>query len=242
MIKAEHISKKFDDMYALSDVSFTLNEGEVVCLIGPSGSGKSTLCRTICGLEIADEGKIYYDDRLIDFKNEADNAYVYSKIGFVFQHFNLFPHLTVRQNMILAPMKVLKMSEKEANEKALKLLEKVGLADKLDNYPSQLSGGQKQRVAIARSLMMEPKIMMFDEPTSALDPEMVKEVLMVMKDLCDKGMTMLVVTHEMNFAKNVASRIVFLEGGKIIEENNPTDFFTNPKMARSKEFLDKIQY
>lgn len=242
MIKAEHITKIFDGQKALDDVSFELKKGEVVCLIGPSGSGKSTLCRTLCGLEKKDNGDIYYDDKLIDFDNPDDSAYVYSKIGFVFQHFHLFPHLTVKQNMILAPMKVLKKSEEEALKMATDLLKKVGLEDKIDSYPNNLSGGQKQRVAIARSLMMNPEVMMFDEPTSALDPAMVKEVLMVMKDLCDKGMTMLIVTHEMNFAKNVAHRIVFLQDGKIVEENDPETFFNEPKMEITKQFLDKIRY
>lgn len=242
MIKGLNLTKRFNNTKALDDVSFEISKGEVVCLIGPSGSGKSTLCRTLCGLEKADAGQIYFNDRLIDFEKEADASYVYSKIGFVFQHFHLFPHLTVKQNMLLAPLKVLKLSESEASERAVELLKKIGLEDKLDSYPSQLSGGQKQRVAIARSLMMNPEIMLFDEPTSALDPEMVKEVLMVMKDLCDRGMTMLIVTHEMNFAKSVASRIVFLEDGKIIEENNPETFFNHPTTERSKQFLDKIRY
>ncbi len=242
MIKAEKLLKKFGETKALDNIDFEIDKGEVVCLIGPSGSGKSTLCRALCGLEIVDSGKIYYDDRAIDFNNPDDAAYVYSKIGFVFQHFNLFPHLSVKQNMLLAPLKVLKKDEKEATEQALELLAKVGLQDKFDSFPNELSGGQKQRVAIARSLMMNPEIMLFDEPTSALDPEMVKEVLMVIKELGDKGMTMLIVTHEMNFAKNVASRIIFLEDGKIIEENNPEDFFNNPRMDRTKQFLDKIRY
>ena len=242
MIKALNLTKKFGSTIALENIDFTLHDGEVVCLIGPSGSGKSTLCRTLCGLEIADMGEIYYDERKIDFTNDADSAYVYSKIGFVFQHFHLFPHLTVKQNMLLAPLKVLKENPDDALKKAKELLAKVGLSDKLDSYPSELSGGQKQRAAIARSLMMEPQIMLFDEPTSALDPEMVKEVLTVMKDLCDRGMTMLIVTHEMNFARKVANRIVFLEGGHIIEENDPENFFLHPKMPRTQQFLDKIQY
>ncbi len=242
MIKAVKLNKTFGSTKALQDIDFEIKKGEVVCLIGPSGSGKSTLCRSLCGLEEVDSGEIYYDGRLIDFKNKQDAQYVYSQIGFTFQHFNLFPHLSVKQNMILAPVKVLKMSEDKATIQAVELLDKVGLKDKLDSFPNQLSGGQKQRLAIARSLMMNPKIMLFDEPTSALDPEMVKEVLMVMKDLSDNGMTMLIVTHEMNFAKNVASRIVFLEDGKIIEENSPKEFFDNPKMDRTKEFLDKIHY
>lgn len=242
MIKAEKLLKTFGKTKALDNIDFKIEKGEVVCLIGPSGSGKSTLCRALCGLEIVDSGKLFYDDRAIDFNNPDDTAYVYAKIGFVFQHFNLFPHLSVKQNMLLAPLKVLKMDEKEATDQALELLTKVGLQDKFDSFPNELSGGQKQRVAIARSLMMNPEIMLFDEPTSALDPEMVKEVLMVIKELGDKGMTMLIVTHEMNFAKNVASRIIFLEDGKIIEENNPEDFFNNPKMERTKQFLDKIRY
>lgn len=243
MIKAVNLHKTFDNKEkVLNGIDLTINDGEVVCIIGPSGSGKSTLCRALSGLVICEEGQIYYDDRLIDFNNKDDEKYVNDLNGFVFQHFNLFPHLTVLQNMILAPTKVLKMSENEAIEKAKELLKKVGLLEHIDKYPNQLSGGQKQRIAIARSLMMNPKIMMFDEPTSALDPEMIKEVLNVMKDLADQGMTMCVVTHEMNFAKKVADKIVFIEDGKVIEEGSPKEFFTSPKSERAKLFLSNINY
>lgn len=242
MLKAVNLIKHFDNTKALDGVDFCLNEREVVCLIGPSGSGKSTLCRALCGLEKLNAGEISLFDRKIDFAKAEDDLFVRENTGFVFQHFNLFPHLTVLENMILAPIKVKKESKEEAEIKAKELLAKIGLTDKINEYPNNLSGGQKQRVAIARSLMMQPKIMLFDEPTSALDPEMVKEVLMVIKDLADQGMTMVIVTHEMNFAKNVADRIVFLEDGKIVEENNPIDFFNNPKTERTKQFLDKILY
>ena len=243
MIKAINLYKSFNKKEnVLNGVDFSINDGEVVCIVGPSGSGKSTLCRTLAGLEIIDKGEIYYDDKLIDFKNKHDEAIVRKQSGFVFQHFNLFPHLTVLDNMILAPVKVLKEDKEKATERAKQLLQRVGVLDQIDKKPNQLSGGQKQRVAIARSLMMNPKIMMFDEPTSALDPEMVKEVLEVMKSLASEGMTMIIVTHEMNFAKNVANRIVFLENGKIVEEATPKDFFENPKALRTKEFLNKILY
>ena len=243
MIKAINLHKVFEGKEkALDGVNFTLNDNEVVCIVGPSGSGKSTLCRALCGLEICQEGEIYYDDRKIDFLNKEDENFVRKKTGFVFQHFNLFPHLSVLDNMLLAPVEVLKQDRKKASDKAKNLLEKVGLLDQINKSPKQLSGGQQQRVAIARSLMMNPKIMMFDEPTSALDPEMVKEVLMVMKSLADQGMTMVIVTHEMNFAKNVADRIVFLEDGKIVEEGSPDEFFNHPKTERTKGFLNKILY
>ena len=243
MIKAINLHKTFNTGdKALRGVDFTLNDGEVVCIIGPSGSGKSTLCRALSGLEICEEGEIYYDDKLIDFTNKEDEKLVREQSGFVFQHFNLFPHLTVLENMTLAPLQVLNENKQEAEKRAIDLLKQVGLLDQKDKKPSELSGGQQQRVAIARSLMMKPKIMMFDEPTSALDPEMVKEVLEVMKDLASKGMTMAIVTHEMSFAKNVADRIVFLEEGQIIEEAKPTDFFNHPKTQRTKEFLEKILY
>ena len=243
MIKAINLYKSFNKKEnVLNGVDFSINDGEVVCIVGPSGSGKSTLCRALAGLEIVDKGEIYYDDKLIDFKNKNDEEIVRKQSGFVFQHFNLFPHLTVLDNMILAPVKVLKEDKEKAIERAKQLLQRVGVLDQIDKKPNQLSGGQKQRVAIARSLMMNPKIMMFDEPTSALDPEMVKEVLEVMKSLANEGMTMIIVTHEMNFAKNVANRIVFLENGKIVEEASPKDFFEKPKTLRTKEFLNKILY
>lgn len=238
MIKTENIVKKFGDICALDGVSVDINKGEIVCLVGPSGSGKSTLLRSIKGLEEVDEGKIYIDDELYDKKNIVQQK----KMGFVFQHFNLFPHLTVLENLILSPVEVLKMDKDCAILLAKELLLKVGLDDKINSYPNQLSGGQKQRVAIARSLAMDPEIMLFDEPTSALDPEMVCEVLKVMQDLALQGMSMIVVTHEMGFAKKLASRILFLEEGKIVEENSPKNFFENPKTERAKIFLEKITY
>ena len=242
MIKAEHISKTFQNVKALDDVSFQISKGEIVCLIGPSGSGKSTLCRCINGLEIPDSGNIYIEGKQIDYTDQKQAAEARSKTGFVFQHFNLFPHMSVMDNMILAPMKTLHMSREEAITKARELLSRVGLADKEEAYPKKLSGGQKQRVAIARALVMNPQIMLFDEPTSALDPEMVMEVLEVMKQLAFEGMTMVVVTHEMGFAKEIASRIVFLEEGKIIEENTPDLFFSQPQTKRAQDFLKKVLY
>lgn len=242
MIKTEHISKTFQNVKALDDVSFQIRKGEIVCLIGPSGSGKSTLCRCINGLEIPESGNIYIEGKLVDYRDEMQAKEARSKTGFVFQHFNLFPHMNVMDNMILAPMKTLHMSKEEAVAKAKELLQRVGLADKEDAYPKKLSGGQKQRAAIARSLMMNPQIMLFDEPTSALDPEMVMEVLEVMKQLAGEGMTMVVVTHEMGFAKEIANRIVFLEDGKIIEENAPDLFFSQPQTKRAQDFLRKVLY
>ena len=242
VIKAEHISKTFQNVKALDDVSFQIRKGEIVCLIGPSGSGKSTLCRCINGLEIPESGNIYIEGKLVDYRDEMQAKEARSKTGFVFQHFNLFPHMNVMDNMILAPMKTLHMSKEEAVAKAKELLQRVGLADKEDAYPKKLSGGQKQRAAIARSLMMNPQIMLFDEPTSALDPEMVMEVLEVMKQLAGEGMTMVVVTHEMGFAKEIANRIVFLEDGKIIEENTPDLFFSQPQTKRAQDFLRKVLY
>ncbi|WP_071440930.1 amino acid ABC transporter ATP-binding protein [Traorella massiliensis] len=242
MIKTEHISKTFQNVKALDDVSFQIRKGEIVCLIGPSGSGKSTLCRCINGLEIPESGNIYIEGKLVDYRDEMQAKEARSKTGFVFQHFNLFPHMNVMDNMILAPMKTLHMSKEEAIAKAKELLQRVGLADKEDAYPKKLSGGQKQRAAIARSLMMNPQIMLFDEPTSALDPEMVMEVLEVMKQLAGEGMTMVVVTHEMGFAKEIANRIVFLEDGKIIEENTPDLFFSQPQTKRAQDFLRKVLY
>lgn len=238
MIKTEHIVKTFGTIRALDDVSVDIKKGEIVCLVGPSGSGKSTLLRSIKGLEEIDSGKIYIEDELFDKKNIVQQK----KMGFVFQHFNLFPHLTVLENLVLSPIEVLKMDKDCAILLAKELLLKVGLDDKINSYPNQLSGGQKQRVAIARSLAMDPEIMLFDEPTSALDPEMVCEVLKVMQDLAMQGMSMIVVTHEMGFAKKLASRILFLEEGKIVEENSPKDFFENPKTERAKIFLEKITY
>lgn len=240
MIKLKNISKTFNSVKAVDNVSLEIEKGEIICLIGPSGSGKSTVCRCIDGLETIDSGEIYVDGKLVDFNDEAMAKEVRAKMGFVFQHFNLFPHMTVLENMTLAPMQILNQSKEEAEKRALELLERVGLKEKKDAYPKQLSGGQKQRVAIARSLCMNPEIMLFDEPTSALDPEMVVEVLEVMKELAKLGMTMVVVTHEMGFAKEIATRVIFLENGKIVEEQHPAQFFTNPKTDRAKEFLSKI--
>ncbi|MBR6351165.1 MAG: amino acid ABC transporter ATP-binding protein [Firmicutes bacterium] len=241
MIKIEHVSKSFPKVVALDDVSLNIEKSEVVCLIGPSGSGKSTLLRSVNGLEKIDSGKIYFDGELLDPNDSDQMRRVRTKMGFVFQHFNLFPHLTVLQNITLGPVKVLGKTEDEAKADAMKLLERVGLPEKADEYVSKLSGGQKQRVAIVRALCMKPEVMLFDEPTSALDPEMVKEVLNVMRSLAtDDHMTMMVVTHEMGFAKEVASRIIFMDSGHIIEENTPDKFFSEPKEDRTKEFLSKV--
>lgn len=242
MIKVEHITKQFKDVKAVDDVSLEVSKGEIICLIGPSGSGKSTVLRCIHGLEKPELGNIYIKDILLDVKNNEEYVKVRTKMGFVFQHFNLFPHMTVLENLILAPINVLHKTKEEASTIALELLDRVGLLDKKDSYPNKLSGGQKQRVAIARALCLNPEVMLFDEPTSALDPEMVIEVLEVMKELANQGMTMLVVTHEMGFAKEVANRVIFLENGKIVEENNAKDFFTNPRSERSKDFLSKVMY
>ena len=238
MIKVEHITKKFKNLKAVNDVSLEVQKGEIVCLIGPSGSGKSTVLRCINGLEKPEKGNVYLNDELLN-KSYSE---LRRKMGFVFQHFNLFPNMTVLENLTLAPIQVLKMTKEEAEEVACQYLYRVGLIDKKDEYPNKLSGGQKQRVAIARSLCMSPEIMLFDEPTSALDPEMVIEVLEVMQELASEGMTMIIVTHEMGFAKTVANRVVFLEDGKIVEENNSKDFFESPKSDRAKEFLRKVMH
>ncbi len=240
MINIKKISKKFKNVLALNDVSIEIKENEVVCLLGPSGSGKSTLLRTMNGLEMIDQGEIFIDDVKLNYEDDMLMNQVRTYMGFVFQSFNLFPHLTVLENLTLAPVHVLNKTEKDAKEMALNLLTRVGLVDKANEYVNKLSGGQKQRVAIVRALCMEPKVMLFDEPTSALDPEMVKEVLNVMRELARNEMTMVIVTHEMNFAKEVASRIVFMDEGKIIEENTASDFFENPKSERLKEFLSKV--
>ncbi|WP_276768103.1 amino acid ABC transporter ATP-binding protein [Dielma fastidiosa] len=240
MIKLNHISKSFGTVDAVKDVSLEIKQGEIVCLIGPSGSGKSTVLRCIDGLEIPDSGTVEISDEVIDFNNEASIKQARSRMGFVFQHFNLFPHMSVLDNLTLSPIQVLGMDKESAEKQAVALLKRVGLEDKKDAYPKQLSGGQKQRVAIARSLAMNPEMMLFDEPTSALDPEMVVEVLEVMKELAKDGMTMAVVTHEMGFAKEIANRVIFLEDGQIIEEKDPQTFFTNPETDRAKEFLSKI--
>ncbi len=240
MIRIENIKKQFKNVKALDDVSITINKNEVISLIGPSGSGKSTLIRCIVGLEKIDDGAIYFNDEKMPYHNEVLMNKVRTHIGFVFQHFNLFPHLSVMENLILGPVEVLKMPVETAKAKALELLKRVGLENKADEYVNKLSGGQKQRVAIVRALVMEPDVMLFDEPTSALDPEMVKEVLEVMRDLAKNDMTMIIVTHEMNFAKEVCDRVVFMDKGKIVETNNAKDFFENPQSDRLKEFLSKV--
>ena len=241
MINIENLSKNFGDLKVLKNISTTINKGEVISIIGPSGSGKSTFLRCINKLEEPTEGHIYIDGMDLMDKNTDINK-IRERVGMVFQHFNLFPNMTVLENLTLAPINVMNKSKEEAIQIACKYLERVGLLDKKDVYPNKLSGGQKQRVAIARSLCMNPEIMLFDEPTSALDPEMVIEVLEVMQELAKEGMTMVVVTHEMGFARTVANRVVFLEEGKIVEETDSKEFFTNPKTSRAKEFLSKVMH
>lgn len=238
-IHVEHLEKTFGKIEVLKDISNDIYEGEVVVVIGPSGSGKSTFLRCLNRLEQPTGGTIIVDGFDISDKKVNINK-VRENIGMVFQHFNLFNNLNVLQNLMLAPVDVKKMTKEEAKEKALKMLDRVGLSDKADAFPSQLSGGQKQRVAIARALCMNPDIMLFDEPTSALDPEMVGEVLDLMKKLADDGMTMVIVTHEMGFAREVATRVLFMDGGVIAEENTPEEFFANPQSPRLKEFLSKV--
>lgn len=238
VIRATNLKKRYGHLEVLKDISVEIKEGEVVCVIGPSGSGKSTFLRCLNGLEEIQSGSItILGEELV---NNKDINKLRENIGMVFQSFNLFPHLTVLENMILAPVELKKMSKDEAINKAIELLDKVGLKDKKDVYPDTLSGGQKQRVAIARALEMNPKIMLFDEPTSALDPEMVGEVLKVMKDLAQEGMTMVVVTHEMNFARDVSDRVIFMDKGYVLEEGTPQEIFTAPTSDRCKEFLDKV--
>ena len=241
LIVVDDVKKYYNDgeIKALDGVSTDIRKGEVVVIIGPSGSGKSTLLRTLNLLEHPTDGKIIFDGVNLMDKNVNINLHR-QKMGMVFQHFNLFPHMTVLKNMTIAPMKLLKKSKEEAEKKAMELLNVVNLADRAEAYPAQLSGGQKQRVAIARSLCMDPEVMLFDEPTSALDPEMVGEVLAVMKDLANQGMTMTVVTHEMAFAREVASRVIFMADGKIVEEGTPSEIFDNPKNERLKQFLSKV--
>lgn len=242
MIKVEHVSKHFIHTHALNDVSLNIEKGEIVSLIGPSGSGKSTLLRCIHGLEKPESGKVYLEGEEMDTSNEEKFRTQRKKMGFVFQHFNLFPNMTVLENCTLAQKEVISRSQEEAEEIALQYLDRVGLKEKKDEYPNKLSGGQKQRVAIARALCMNPEIMLFDEPTSALDPEMIKEVLEVMTDLAKEGMTMIVVTHEMGFARKVGSRVVFLDHGEIIEDADSESFFANPQSDRAKDFLSKVFY
>lgn len=242
MIRVENVSKQFNKTRALKNVSLEVNKGDIISLIGPSGSGKSTLLRCIHGLEHVDSGKIYMDDEWMNPDDEKKFRAQRNRMGFVFQHFNLFPNMSVLQNCELAQVEVLNKTDEEAEKTALEYLDKVGLLEKKDAYPNNLSGGQKQRVAIARALCMNPDIMLFDEPTSALDPEMIKEVLEVMKDLGKQGMTMVVVTHEMGFARKVGTRVVFLDQGEIVEENTSEEFFASPQSDRAKDFLSKVFY
>ena len=239
MINIENLSKNFGNLKVLKNISTTINKGEIISIIGPSGSGKSTFLRCINKLEEPTEGHIYIDGMdLMDKKTDINK--IRERVGMVFQHFNLFPNMTVLENLTLSPIMVKKESKEEAEKYASYLLEKVGLSDKANSYPTQLSGGQKQRIAIARALAMKPEVILFDEPTSALDPEMIKEVLDVMRDLAKEGMTMLIVTHEMGFARNVGNRILFMDNGEIIEDCSPKDFFENPSNERIKDFLNKV--
>jgi glutamine transport system ATP-binding protein len=239
MIEVKALKKVFKELEVLKGIDFTVKQGEVVCLIGPSGSGKSTVLRCINRLEDIDGGTVLVDGQDVTH-NKLDVNHLREKLGMVFQSFNLFPHLTVLKNITLALVELRKLSKEDADKRAFELLEKVGLKEKAEVYPDKLSGGQKQRVAIARALAMEPEIMLFDEPTSALDPEMVGEVLQVMKDLASEGMTMIVVTHEMGFAREVANRVLFMADGYIVEEGKPEDIFSNPKNERTKDFLNKV--
>lgn len=239
LIKVENLSKSFGKNEVLKNVNMQIEKGEVIAIIGPSGCGKSTFIRTLNQLENLTEGKIYLDGEDITAKGVDIND-VRRRVGMVFQHFNLFPHLTIQKNLTLAPVKLGLMSEEEANKKASELLERVGLADKATAYPDSLSGGQKQRIAIARTLAMNPEVILFDEPTSALDPEMVGEVLNLMKELADDGMTMVVVTHEMGFAREVADRVLFFDEMGIKEEGTPAEIFDSPKSQRLQDFLSKV--
>jgi glutamate transport system ATP-binding protein len=239
MVSMEAVNKHFGALHVLKDINLKVDRGQVIVVLGPSGSGKSTLCRTINRLEPIDSGTIAIDGVVLPEEGRK-LAQLRSDVGMVFQSFNLFAHKTILQNVTLAPMKVRRKSKAEAREKAMGLLERVGIANQADKYPAQLSGGQQQRVAIARSLAMDPKVMLFDEPTSALDPEMINEVLNVMTSLAKEGMTMVVVTHEMGFARGAANRVVFMDGGTIVESAEPAEFFGNPKTDRAKDFLSKI--
>ena len=239
LIRVEDLHKTYGKLNALDGVTEEIKKGEVVVIVGPSGSGKSTFLRSLNLLEVPTKGKIFFEGVDIT-ETKVDIDMHRRKMGMVFQHFNLFPHKTILQNITLAPIKLLKKSKAEAEAKAMELLEMVGLSEKANAYPSQLSGGQKQRIAIVRSLAMEPDVMLFDEPTSALDPEMVGEVLEIMKQLATNGMTMVVVTHEMGFAKEVGTRVMFFDEGKVKEQNSPKEFFENPQDERLKEFLSKV--
>ncbi len=239
LVVLDHVDKWFGDLHVLQDINLSIKRGEVVVVIGPSGSGKSTLCRAINRLESIDKGTISLDGQPLPAEGKA-LANLRAEVGMVFQSFNLFAHKTILENVTLGPIKVRGMAKSEAEAKAKQLLDRVGVGAQAAKYPAQLSGGQQQRVAIARALAMEPKVMLFDEPTSALDPEMIKEVLDVMVDLAEGGMTMVVVTHEMGFARTAANRVVFMADGQIVEENQPEQFFTNPQSDRAKDFLGKI--
>ncbi len=239
IIQIEHVSKHFGHLKALDDVSLGVQRGEVMMIIGPSGSGKSTLLRCVNHLEVPDSGRVVVDGVEVNDKQGNINA-VRAEVGMVFQRFELFPHLSVLENICLAQQQVRRRSRAESQQIAHELLEKVGIPEKAASYPGQLSGGQQQRVAIARALAMQPKIMLFDEPTSALDPEMIKEVLDVMQDLAGEGITMVIVSHEMGFARNAAHRVVFMDGGRIVESAEPETFFTRPTSDRAKDFLSKI--
>ena len=239
LIRVEDLCKSFGNNVVLDGINIEIRRGEVISVIGPSGCGKSTFIRSLNLLEVPTGGKIFFEGEDITERG-TDRRLIREKIGMVFQQFNLFDNLTVKKNIMLAPVKLKLMTKEEANKKAMELLERVGLAEHADKYPSQLSGGQKQRVAIARSLAMNPDVMLFDEPTSALDPEMVSEVLNIMKQLAEAGMTMVVVTHEMGFARGVSSRVIFIDGGNIREDSTPEEIFTNPKNERLRDFLGKI--
>lgn len=240
MIEVKNLEKSFGDLHILKGITTTIEKGEKVVIIGPSGSGKSTFLRCLNRLEQPTSGQILFEGQDLTAMSDKQLYVVREKMGMVFQHFHLFPHLTIQKNITLAPVKLKLMTQVEADEKASMLLKKVGLSDKAKQYPGQLSGGQKQRIAIARALAMNPDVMLFDEPTSALDPEMVGEVLALMRELAEDGMTMVVVTHEMGFAREVASRVMFMDGGKIMEENTPQTFFDHPENPRLQEFLSKV--
>ncbi|WUE96957.1 amino acid ABC transporter ATP-binding protein [Streptomyces sp. NBC_00490] len=249
MVKSEGVHKSFGLVHVLKGIDLEVKQGEVFCLIGPSGSGKSTFLRCINHLEKISAGRLYVDGELVGYRQKGDKLYELKDsevalqrqdIGMVFQRFNLFPHMTAADNIIEAPVQVKGVSKAQARERARELLDRVGLADKADTYPSQLSGGQQQRVAIARALAMDPKLMLFDEPTSALDPELVGDVLDVMRDLAESGMTMVVVTHEMGFAREVGDSLVFMDDGVVVESGNPRDVLTNPQHERTQAFLSKV--
>ena len=239
MIEVKGLCKKFGKVTVLDELNITINKGDKMVLVGPSGCGKSTFLRCLNQLEVPEGGEVWFDGQLVNGPKTDINA-LRRKMGMVFQHFNLFPHLTVKQNITLAPVLQKLKTQAEADERAVQLLERIGLADKADAYPNTLSGGQKQRIAIVRALAMDPEVLLFDEPTSALDPEMVGEVLQLMKELAASGMTMVVVTHEMGFAREVANRVVFINEGKVQEDEPPEEFFSNPKNPRLKDFLSKV--